>query len=692
MNINHIHPITLDAFSIYFSIQACNARLLPSPSSLFHILSFSIIRTVNAICCNSAIRTTLPRLSLIFATMDSSSDLSDLSSELSYLSRSPSPPTSYPSPEPSQTRDSSVASKHDDVLRKRPRSEGDEEPPKKKRKSIEAKPRTTVHLDLRCARDSPEVNQSDQLALLLKVLRKRRKIVVIAGAGISTAAGGKPGCDPRSAVTHAYRFIVPDFRSSNGLFNTLKSENRLKASGKQLFDASVYQTDASTSFFHDMVRTLSGLVSKAKPTEFHEMLATLASEGRLLRLYTQNVDGIDTSLPPLQTIVPLDPKGPWPRTIQLHGSLDKMVCSKCNTLSTFDPEKFSGPTPSACPDCIKIDEIRTDHAGKRSHGIGKLRPRMVLYNEHNPDEEAIGRVMGSDLRARPDAVIVVGTSMEIPGVKRLVREMCGIVRDRRDGVAIWINRGPPPIAKEFENCWDLVVAGDCDRVAKQAGMRRWNEEIPRGDRVTDFEAQQAKESQERVEVLIRSPQKGKKKTPDLLTPAASPKLKPTEEQRPKIMIKLQLSTSASNSTASSRASSKAPSKKASKPRSSLAKEAKGARKKPAKKESLGRVNTVFKVTKAQANPLPKKEEPYHAPPIPKEPSQPMAPLSPQDARSNNALPTPEELSPNDKAHPITKLEKVEVQVVGAKGRLKRLSEEIVSPVGGAPPDMQKLLN
>ena len=489
--------------------------------------------------------------------------------------------------------------------------------------------------------------------------------------------------------------IVPDFRSSNGLFNTLKSENKLKASGKQLFDASVYQTDASTSSFHDMVRTLSGVVSKAKPTEFHQMLATLANEGRLLRLYTQNVDGIDTSLPPLETRVPLDSKGPWPRTIQLHGSLDKMVCSKCNTLSAFDPEKFSGPIPSACPDCIKIDEIRTDHAGKRSHGIGKLRPRMVLYNEHNPDEEAIGRVMSSDLRSRPDAVIVVGTSMEIPGVKRLVREMCGVVRDRRDGVALWINRGPPPVAKEFEDCWDLVVAGDCDSVAEQARMRRWNEEAPRGDRVTESEAEQAREKQEKIEVVVKSPQKNKKSW-DLLTPTASPKMSPMEARRPKIMIKLQLGGSGENSTASSRNSSKAPSKRTSKAASKSDKPARSAMKKSSKKEPAKRVDQIFKVTKAtkaqqQTHQKKEKKSPVLLVPS-KESSLPMAPLSPQDARSNSVLPLSEALFPNLKPQTSTKLEKVEVQIVESKGRLKRMSEEIVSPVGGAPADMRKLLN
>jgi NAD-dependent SIR2 family protein deacetylase len=47
----------------------------------------------------------------------------------------------------------------------------------------------------------------------------------VTGAGISVAAG------------------IPDFRSSNGLFQTLKRENpgHGLATGKDLFDASVFQ-------------------------------------------------------------------------------------------------------------------------------------------------------------------------------------------------------------------------------------------------------------------------------------------------------------------------------------------------------------------------------------------------------------------------------------------------------------------
>lgn len=228
-----------------------------------------------------------------------------------------------------------------------------------------------------------------------------------------------------------------------------------------------------------MVRSMSKLTKAAKPTPFHHMLATLAQQDRLLRLYSQNVDGIDTSLPPLATKVPLAKNrdtGKWPKTIQLHGGLDRMVCSKCHEVNEFNPDLFFGPVPPICNECEKLDHLRTEIAKKRSHGVGMLRPRMVLYNEHNPDDEAIGSVTREDLRKRPDAVIVVGTTLKVPGVKRIVREMCATVRNRKDGVAIWINNDPEPSGKEFDDCWDIVVRAKCDDVARLAALGQWDQQ------------------------------------------------------------------------------------------------------------------------------------------------------------------------------------------------------------------------
>ena len=381
---------------------------------------------------------------------------------------------------------------------------------------MEPKPRATQHLDLSSDTSQSEYDHRAGLDLLLKTLRKRKKIVVVAGAGISVSAG------------------IPDFRSSHGLFKTLRREHKLKASGKELFDASVYKDDSSTSSFHDMVRDLSNMAAKATPTPFHHLLARLAQEGRLLRLYTQNVDGIDTSLPPLATQVPLNHKGPWPQTIQLHGGLEKMMCQKCRHTSDFQADLFQGPKPPPCPECQVKDALRTRHAGKRSHGIGKLRPRIVLYNEHNPDEEAIGAVMTSDLRSRPDAIIVVGTSMKIPGVKRLVREMCGVVRSKQNGISMWINQDPVPPGKEFEDCWDLVVTGKCDEVAHQADFKNWD--YVSQDAVEEYtlsEGERVKSSQGEVAVVIpQTPTKKKDrpgKGPPILGGIMTPPISMDEE-------------------------------------------------------------------------------------------------------------------------------------------------------------------
>ena len=432
-----------------------------------------------------------------------------------------------------------------------------------------------------------------------------------------------------------------------------------------------------------MVRSLSQLVSDAKPTAFHHMLAALASEGRLMRLYTQNVDGIDTSLPPLHTNVPLNNKGPWPRTIQLHGGLEKMVCSKCNILSDFEPALFNGPVPPLCNACVETDKVRTDHAGKRSHGIGRLRPRIVLYNEHNPDEEAIGTVVGADLRARPDAVIVVGTSMKIPGVRRIVREMCGVVRGRKDGLAVWINCGPPPLGKEFEDCWDLIVEGDCDNVADHAKMRRWNDDGIDHKHCTESEAERAKERSE-VEVIIESPRK-KRFTNALLTPAASPRPKP------KTVLKINGPKPAKDKICSS--SNGIP--KAGKPKADPQKQSsKKSNLKPLKKPATAKINTSFKVTKVTkpTQSPKKKKKPITPASSEDEVCKAMAPISPQAARNNGPLQSPTKTPPPKPLFPnLVTVSSIPQLPPENTGRLKRMSEEIVSPIT-TPPKMANLLN
>ncbi|KAI0021220.1 DHS-like NAD/FAD-binding domain-containing protein [Xylariomycetidae sp. FL0641] len=461
------------------------------------------------------------------STLSSASDLSDPptsdppSSPLSLFSRSPTvsprPSVAYNSTRlispPSSTIQSGSASpmKPADMPEPEIHVNPDGAPPSKRRR-VERKPRTTEHLDLRAASDQSEKDEA-LLMQLTAMLRKKKKIVVVAGAGISVSAG------------------IPDFRSSTGLFATLPKDHKLKGSGKQLFDASVYKHDDLTSSFHTVVREMSHLSKTAKPTAFHHMLASLAKEGRLLRLYTQNIDGLDTSMPPLATTVPLNAKGPWPKTIQLHGGLEKQVCSKCNEISQFDGSLFEGSEPPPCASCEVTDNVRTSHAGKRSHGIGKLRPRMVLYNEFNPDEDAIANVVKADVRARPDAVIVVGTSMKIPGVRNVVQDLCKATRGRRDGVTAWINLDPTPTGAGLKDIWDFVVRGKCDDVASLVHLPRYDESIEQGEEtLVDAEKYESSIRGVTVEVEIRK----SSSTPSLPAKADSRDVSPIEAKFPSI--------------------------------------------------------------------------------------------------------------------------------------------------------------
>lgn len=434
------------------------------------------------------------------------------------------------------------------------------------------KERKTEYLDFDRVRDSGvfDKDSSRKLNMLVDVFRKYKKVVVIAGAGISVSAG------------------IPDFRSKNGLFATLPNQHKMKGSGKDLFDASVYKHDSTTEKFHKMLCDMDALVKTADPTPFHHLIASLAAENRLLRLYTQNVDCIDTNMPPLATNVPLNTKGPWPKTIQLHGSLGHMNCSKCGHIGTLNSQLFVNHEAPLCQQCQELDMIRTAHAGKRSHGVGRLRPRMVLYNEYNPDAEAIGKVSSADLRRGPDAVIVVGTSLQIPGVRRLVKELTHATRSKRGGFAAWINLDPEPQHNDFKDCWDLIVRGKADDVAHFVQLPRHDEKGADSGSILSEEDDKLREAwlrRDTLEVLLsqtasvsppaagsvaeRGAESRVDKVQGIPTPSASPRIssiqpvpKPAKVQQSKLSFgRVPLPTLDSDTSDAGKKRKRAPAKK-----------------------------------------------------------------------------------------------------------------------------------
>ena len=280
-----------------------------------------------------------------------------------------------------------------------------------------------------------------------------------------------------------------------------------------------------------MIAQLSDLSQAAQPTSFHHLLRALDNRGRLLRVYTQNIDAIeqksglsfgvpefegkrnktrskqklsitDEPCPVPSTSRLPSPPAETPRCIPLHGTLQTMHCQICNhsfPLLQYLPSLISGHPPS-CPECTSLETTR-QLVGKRPRGIGKLRPNVVLYNEAHKDGEGVGEVVQKDLigsskgkgRSGADLLLVVGTSLRVPGTKRMVREFAKAVRargaptkDESSGLAtptpsprrsptadeesipraVYINLDFPVPTREWEGVFDAWIQGDAQLFSK----------------------------------------------------------------------------------------------------------------------------------------------------------------------------------------------------------------------------------
>ena len=94
-----------------------------------------------------------------------------------------------------------------------------------------------------------------------------------------------------------------------------------------------------------------------------------------------------------------------------------------------------------------------------NHQKDGMKPRFTLYEEIGPDDNAINAVIEDDRNKSPDAIFAVGTSLGIPSVQQLVRDMAA-----HGGATVWINKDPPPHLDDTR--WDLIVQGCCDEVAR----------------------------------------------------------------------------------------------------------------------------------------------------------------------------------------------------------------------------------
>ena len=235
------------------------------------------------------------------------------------------------------------------------------------------------------------------------------------------------------------RSAVPDFQTPTKLFGP----------GNELLAASAYNSDKTTATHLDMVRDFKRMADSATITPFHQYLDTLAQSGRLLMHYTQNVDCLDSRLPSLAS-----------KTLHLHGRIDLMRCHQCSERFQWAADLAKGPALALCPGLCQQRAERRASMGQRPVALGLVRPGLFLYGEANPDEEQIVTRWSKDIRKCPDAVVIIGTRLEVPGARKLAADLCRTVKGKRRGTTVWINAERPP--SRLEKLFEYVFHGDGD--------------------------------------------------------------------------------------------------------------------------------------------------------------------------------------------------------------------------------------
>jgi NAD-dependent SIR2 family protein deacetylase len=209
-----------------------------------------------------------------------------------------------------------------------------------------------------------------------------RNIMIVMGAGASTSAG------------------IPDFRTpGSGLYDNLQAYGL--PSPEAVFSIDFFRSNPVP--FNMLIRDL--LPGAHKPTPSHAFLKMLNDQNKLLRVYSQNIDGLETlaGLPEM-------------RVVQCHGGFGSAHCIECNTPYSMDLIRECCKQNAHCtPDGASS----ADHTGPAIPCCdcgGLVKPQITFFGEALPNTFA--QTVVEDLMAC-DCLIVIGTSLKVMPVARL---------------------------------------------------------------------------------------------------------------------------------------------------------------------------------------------------------------------------------------------------------------------------------
>lgn len=209
-------------------------------------------------------------------------------------------------------------------------------------------------------------------------IKESAHIVFFGGAGVSTASG------------------IPDFRSENGLYHTMKREHSPEYYFSHEF--SVEDPDGFADFTRECIASY-----QVPPSGAHLALARLEQEGKLDAVVTQNIDS-------------LHQRAGSKRVFEVHGNMARIYCPACGHHLPVE-EFMAGKGRALCLICGDI-----------------MRPDVVLYGEPLNEDVFLGAIQAI---AKADTLIVGGTSL-------VVYPAAGLLNYYRGHQFILLNRDPTP--------------------------------------------------------------------------------------------------------------------------------------------------------------------------------------------------------------------------------------------------------
>jgi NAD-dependent deacetylase len=240
-----------------------------------------------------------------------------------------------------------------------------------------------------------------QIEEVARLILTSKRIVVFAGAGLSTESG------------------IPDFRSPGGVWDRYDPED--------FYFQNFLSSELSREKYWQMATEMYEPMKKAQPNLAHLAIAEMERLGKLDCVITQNIDGLHFKAGNSEE-----------KVIQLHGTAMSVSCLSCGR--RYDRDEIQERLRKG----LKVP--RCDDCG------GPLKPATISFGQSMPERETQEAHHRSSLS---DLFVVIGSSLVVQPAASMP-----LVAKRNGAKLIIINRDPT----SYDDMADLVIHGQAGSI------------------------------------------------------------------------------------------------------------------------------------------------------------------------------------------------------------------------------------